>query len=104
MGITTQYPGQSLNKFITVMERTLFRLFVILLGLSHLISLKAVPVTRTESLMQVPQVHLSLENAHKVTTEENMLLNESNMSERMALELHDYPSSGANNRHTPRGQ
>ncbi|KAI4335988.1 hypothetical protein L6164_014570 [Bauhinia variegata] len=82
------------------MASTLFRLFVILLGLSHLICLKAVPVTRTESLMQNPQVDAILENTNQVSTVEN--LEEPSISERMDLELHDYPPSGANGRHTPR--
>ncbi|BAT76574.1 hypothetical protein VIGAN_01459600 [Vigna angularis var. angularis] len=48
------------------MAGTFFRLFVILLGLSHLMCLKAVPVTRIENIMQGPQVHLTPENSHKV--------------------------------------
>ncbi|KAF7838470.1 putative transmembrane protein [Senna tora] len=94
------------------MENTLFRLFVILLGLSHLLclQLQAIPVTRTESLMQGPQVHFVLENTHKskqvTTTERNFQWEEPSVvtttDERMDLELHDYPPSGANGRHTPR--
>ncbi|XP_061346679.1 uncharacterized protein LOC133292294 [Gastrolobium bilobum] len=85
------------------MTATLFRLFVILLGLSHLICLKAVPVTRTENLMQGPQVHLTLENTNnKVTTQRNWYYEEPTIAHRMDLELHDYAPSGANGRHTPR--
>ncbi|KAI9086566.1 hypothetical protein K1719_031650 [Acacia pycnantha] len=83
----------------------LFRLFVVLLGLSLLLSLQAIPITRTENLMQGPnQVHVVAENTHKITTERNLELEEpsSVVIERMDLELHDYPPSGANNRHTPR--
>ncbi|KAL2645977.1 hypothetical protein AAZX31_05G025300 [Glycine max] len=83
------------------MAGTLFRLFVILLGLSHLVCLKAVPVTRTENLMQ-GQVHLTLENNHKVITERNLHWEEPTITERMELELHDYSPSGPNGRHTPR--
>ncbi|KAJ1401610.1 hypothetical protein SESBI_28625 [Sesbania bispinosa] len=82
---------------------TIFQLFVILLGFSHLICLQAVPITRTENLMQDrPQVDVALpENIHnhKVTITGRK---EGTISERMELELHDYPPSGANNRHTPR--
>ncbi|KAG4932795.1 hypothetical protein AAZX31_17G098200 [Glycine max] len=84
------------------MAGTLFRLFVILLGLSHLMCLKAVPVTRTENLMQGPQVHLTLENNYKVITERNLHWEEQPITERMELELHDYSPSGPNGRHTPR--
>ncbi|CAK8563182.1 unnamed protein product [Lathyrus sativus] len=85
------------------MARTFFRLFVILLGLSHLLCSTAVPVTRTENLMQDVQVRLiPLENTPKVITEKNLHLEELNITERMDLELHDYPPSGANGRHTPR--
>ncbi|KAK4264183.1 hypothetical protein QN277_025392 [Acacia crassicarpa] len=83
----------------------LFRLFVVLLGFSLLLSLQAIPITRTENLMQGPnQVHVVAENTHKITTERNLELEEpsSVVIERMELELHDYPPSGANNRHTPR--
>ncbi|KAJ1421874.1 hypothetical protein SESBI_13515 [Sesbania bispinosa] len=85
------------------MATTFFRLFIILLGLSHLLCFKAVPVTRTENLVQDLQVlPLNLENNHKVLTERNWHLEEPTIAERMALELNDYPPSGANGRHTPR--
>ncbi|XP_057420466.1 uncharacterized protein LOC130714576 isoform X2 [Lotus japonicus] len=75
------------------MAVTLVRLFFILLVLSHLLCLEAVPVTRTENLMQDLQVQPTLKNAHKEPT----------ITERMDLELNDYAPSGANGRHTPRG-
>ncbi|XP_020225551.1 uncharacterized protein LOC109807447 [Cajanus cajan] len=81
------------------MAGTLFRLFVVLLGLSHLICLKAVPVTRIENLMLGPQVQLTPENNHKVITERK---EPTVITERMELELHDYSPSGPNGRHTPR--
>ncbi|RDX71995.1 hypothetical protein CR513_48571 [Mucuna pruriens] len=84
------------------MAGTLFRLFVILLGLSHLMCLKAVPVTRIENLMQGPRVHHTLENSHKVITERNWHWEEPTITERMELELHDYSPSGPNDHHTPR--
>ncbi|XWS37341.1 hypothetical protein CRYUN_Cryun19dG0034500 [Craigia yunnanensis] len=84
------------------MESTLFRLLLVLLGLSHIICLNAVPVTRIGSLMHGPQVHQVSENIHLVTAEES---SESQIIKgRMDVELNDYPGSGANNRHTPRPQ
>ncbi|XWS48008.1 hypothetical protein CRYUN_Cryun13aG0035100 [Craigia yunnanensis] len=84
------------------MESTLFRLFVVLLGLSHIICLNAVPVTRIASLMHGPQVHKVPENTHLVTAEKS---SEAKIIERrMVVELNDYPGSGANNHHTPRPQ
>ncbi|XP_057420465.1 uncharacterized protein LOC130714576 isoform X1 [Lotus japonicus] len=85
------------------MAVTLVRLFFILLVLSHLLCLEAVPVTRTENLMQDLQVQPTLKNAHKVVTEKNWHLQEPTITERMDLELNDYAPSGANGRHTPRG-
>lgn len=87
---------------MTSMAGTLFRLFLIFMGISHLICLKAVPVTRTESLIQGPQVDLTLENTHKVMTEKKWHWEEPTIADRMDLELHDYAPSGANGRHTPR--
>ncbi|KAG2407740.1 uncharacterized protein LOC124826755 isoform X1 [Vigna umbellata] len=85
------------------MAGTFFRLFVILLGLSHLMCLKAVPVTRIENIMQGPQVHLTPENSHKVViTEKYWHLEEPTITERMELELLDYSPSGPNGRHTPK--
>ncbi|KAL5077845.1 hypothetical protein RYX36_016829 [Vicia faba] len=54
--------------FVTRMKGTIIHLFVIFLGLSHLLCFKAVPVTRSESLMQSAQVHLASMNVnnHKV--------------------------------------
>ncbi|KAG5019834.1 hypothetical protein AAZX31_06G185400 [Glycine max] len=88
------------------MKSSLFHLlFVILLGLSHFACLKAVPVTRTESLMQEPKVlHHALDNIHnhKVITGIKWQQEEPSFAERMDLELHDYPPSAANGRHTPK--
>ncbi|KAK7317253.1 hypothetical protein RJT34_01318 [Clitoria ternatea] len=86
------------------MKGTFFHLFVILFGLSHLLFVKAVPVTRTESLMQVPQLQLAPENIRnfKVMNGVKWEWEEPIIEERMDLELHDYPPSGANGRHTPR--
>ncbi|KEH33317.1 hypothetical protein MtrunA17_Chr3g0092121 [Medicago truncatula] len=88
------------------MKGNIFHLFVIFLGLSHLVCFKAVPITRSESLIQRAQIHLVLENAnnHKdmVINERNWPREEPTVVERMNLELHDYPPSGANGRHTPR--
>ncbi|XP_014495633.1 uncharacterized protein LOC106757475 [Vigna radiata var. radiata] len=79
------------------MKSTLFHLlFLILLGLSHFACLQAVPITRTESLTQDPKVlDLAGGNIHNHKVE-------ATIDERMDIELHDYPPSGANGRHTPK--
>ncbi|KAG5035439.1 hypothetical protein AAZX31_04G153700 [Glycine max] len=88
------------------MKGSLFHLlFVILFGLSHFVCLKAVPITRTESLMQDPKViHHALDNIHnhKIITEIKGQQEEPIFAERMDLELHDYPPYGANGHHTPK--
>ncbi|BBH03960.1 hypothetical protein Prudu_014970 [Prunus dulcis] len=48
------------------------------------------------------QVHQIAGNNELVTTENNFY--EQTITERMDVELHDYPGSGANNRHTPKPQ
>ncbi|XWS60529.1 hypothetical protein CRYUN_Cryun07bG0043700 [Craigia yunnanensis] len=84
----------------SAMESTLFRLLVVLLGLSHIICLNAVPVTRIGSLIHGPQAHQVPENTHLVTAEKS---SEAQIIQgRMVVELNDYPGSGANNRHTPK--
>ncbi|QCE13926.1 hypothetical protein DEO72_LG11g924 [Vigna unguiculata] len=83
------------------MKNTLFQLmFLLLLGLSE-----AVPITRTESLTQDPKVlDLAGGNIHnlKVISGRKWHLVEATIGERMDIELHDYPPSGANGRHTPK--
>ncbi|XP_010257658.1 PREDICTED: uncharacterized protein LOC104597668 [Nelumbo nucifera] len=78
-------------------------LLVILLSFSHLISLNAVPITRTRNLLSDTRVLLPAdsENTHlQASTEE--VWEEELANGRMGLELNDYPGSGANNRHTPK--
>ncbi|KAG2679276.1 hypothetical protein I3843_11G044700 [Carya illinoinensis] len=79
------------------MASTLTPVLVLLLVFSYHVCLNAVPVTRIGSLMHGPQVS---ENTVKLAAEEN--LEEQNIAGRMDIALHDYPGSGANNRHTPR--
>ncbi|GMI76811.1 hypothetical protein like AT3G47510 [Hibiscus trionum] len=81
------------------MERALFRLLVVLLGFSHIISLNAVPLTRIEILVHGPQVP---EIPHPIYAEKSS--KEEMVNGKMLMELNDYPGSGANNRHTPRPQ
>ncbi|ESW10170.1 hypothetical protein PHAVU_009G186700 [Phaseolus vulgaris] len=80
-------------------------LLLILLGLSHFVCLEAVPVTRTESLTHDLKVldlaGVNIHN-HKVMIGMKWELVEARIAERMDMELHDYPPSGANGRHTPK--
>ncbi|XP_045823967.1 uncharacterized protein LOC123916538 [Trifolium pratense] len=89
------------------MKGTIFQLFVIFLGLSNLACFKAVPITRSENLMQSAQFLLASKNVnnhkdHMIINRRNWQPEELTALERMDLELHDYPPSGANGRHTPR--
>ncbi|MBA0548152.1 hypothetical protein Golob_019267 [Gossypium lobatum] len=76
------------------MERTLFHLFLVLLGFSHIISLNAVSVTSKSSIN-----HTLLSLLFIIVIAEK-----SSKEGRVFMELNDYPGSGANNRHTPRPQ
>lgn len=86
---------------------SLFRLLLVAsLVFSHLvIFLNAVPVTRIGSIINGAQVHRISENGNLEVTDVTKLMKKSSkMNERMAVEINDYPGSGANNRHTPRPQ
>ncbi|XP_048329930.2 uncharacterized protein LOC125422412 isoform X1 [Ziziphus jujuba] len=84
---------------------TLLRLLVILLGFSHLISLNAIPATRIGSLMHGPSVHDQVtEKTNQMAAKESFWDEQATINGRMDVELHDYPGSGANNRHTPKPQ
>ncbi|KAK9996091.1 hypothetical protein SO802_020777 [Lithocarpus litseifolius] len=82
------------------MAYTFSPLLVLLLVFSQLISLNAVPVTRIGNLMHGHQARPVSQNTHMLATEEKW--DEQTFSGRMDVELHDYPGSGANNRHTPK--
>ncbi|KAE9587453.1 hypothetical protein Lal_00031822 [Lupinus albus] len=86
------------------MEVKLLRLFVIFLVISYLIYLtEAVPITRTESLIQGSHVPIAVKiTNHKFISDRKWHSEEPTITERMDLELHDYPPSGANGRHTPK--
>ncbi|XP_023761284.1 uncharacterized protein LOC111909733 [Lactuca sativa] len=61
----------------------------------------AVPISRTRNLMDERSLHIV--SGYIPSVKESWEISESNdITERMNLEVNDYPGSGANNRHTPR--
>ncbi|TMW82845.1 hypothetical protein EJD97_004491 [Solanum chilense] len=73
-------------------------LFLAFLCFSQVIYLNAIPITRCNNLVYKAQQH---ENTQTMNMEaENMKLGDV-VIRRMDAEVNDYPSSGANNRHTP---
>ncbi|XP_050224184.1 uncharacterized protein LOC126673910 [Mercurialis annua] len=70
------------------------RLLVIFVGISHLLCLNAIPITRLGRIMHEPQVVPVLETT-------NIEEHRNNLEGSMKMELNDYPGSGANHRHTP---
>ncbi|EEF47853.1 uncharacterized protein LOC8263420 [Ricinus communis] len=82
------------------MAGTFLRLLVLFLGISNLICLNAIPITRIGRLTHGPQVLTVSETTHMVAKDKNLEEHE-NLEERIAAELNDYPGSGANHRHTP---
>ncbi|KAK9276900.1 hypothetical protein L1049_006437 [Liquidambar formosana] len=73
-------------------------LLVILLAFSHLLSLNAVPTSRTRNLLHDTQDILASKNNHQTTEE---FMEEELFNGRRELG-HDYPGSGANDHHTPK--
>ncbi|KAI3686508.1 hypothetical protein L1987_80187 [Smallanthus sonchifolius] len=64
----------------------------------------AVPLSRSLNLMDIEGSHghlKDLNNIHPESVHESWEIMKS-VTERMNLEVNDYPGSGANNRHTPR--
>ncbi|MED6171280.1 hypothetical protein PIB30_039354 [Stylosanthes scabra] len=77
----------------TTIQHRALGVLLILLAFSHLfICLKAVPITRSEGLIQESH-DLVLESNHK---------DDEGMNERVDLELLDYQPPGANGHHTPK--
>ncbi|KAF9626210.1 hypothetical protein IFM89_031337 [Coptis chinensis] len=84
------------------MAATSLHLLLILLFCSQIISMSAVPISRTRTLLQESQIHevLTSPNSQGITedTWEEELING-----RMILQnTNDYPGSGANGKHTPK--
>ncbi|KAG9451340.1 hypothetical protein H6P81_011305 [Aristolochia fimbriata] len=111
------------------MERISVLLLLILLGFAHLASFRAVPLTRSQSLMQeslsllqesqnlVQEPQSLVQEAQNLMEEPQSFLTSRNIYQemiaegieeellvegRMAFENTDYPGAGANNHHTPR--
>ncbi|ERM94519.1 hypothetical protein AMTRI_Chr04g253260 [Amborella trichopoda] len=81
----------------TFNEKFLILLIFVLLGLSSLVSIKAIPLTRS---LQMENHYLqSADDTNQLVTEE---IGEEVINGRMDIECCDYPVSGANRRHTPR--
>ncbi|RDX78433.1 hypothetical protein CR513_41294, partial [Mucuna pruriens] len=92
---------------IATMHTNFLRLFVIFLGFSYVLSVYAIPATRTKNLNEdtsvIPlaqlQVALKLENGEEmlqVDVEEGL------MERREDLETQDYGGTGANKDHDPK--
>ncbi|KAL8091513.1 hypothetical protein AgCh_033946 [Apium graveolens] len=83
------------------MEGNFIGLLVLLLAFSQLLSLNAVPLTRTRSLMHQLHGHAISEDNHLAHVDRGGKVK--TVIGRMNLvELNDYPGSGANNRHSRR--
>ncbi|KAJ8772990.1 hypothetical protein K2173_028167 [Erythroxylum novogranatense] len=93
------------------MTGNLFRFVVALLAISYLItSNNATPVTRLERLIAhgPPVLPITTNNYPVLVTDKlvakEKIWEEHTIDKRMIVELHDYPGTGANNRHVPRPQ
>ncbi|KAL6009125.1 hypothetical protein ACLOJK_022352 [Asimina triloba] len=85
------------------MGKRSLHLLLILLAISHLISLNAIPLTRTQILFLEPKdTAFSATSQQMITVAEEVWNDEELLEGRMDLEKNDYPGSGANNRHTPK--
>ncbi|KAL4203171.1 hypothetical protein AMTRI_Chr01g102670 [Amborella trichopoda] len=80
-------------------RRGLVHLLLIFLFFLHLISSKAVPLSRSISLLEEDQPTV-LETAQQVY--DGDLFEENTIHGRILIETNDYPGSGANSRHDPK--
>ncbi|KAK9748060.1 hypothetical protein RND81_02G032800 [Saponaria officinalis] len=79
------------------LARTLHQMLVIILGLSLLNRLNAIPITRSKNLMHEYSTSFQPSmKSHHENREGRM------KGRRLEVEIEDYAGSGANNRHTPR--
>ncbi|KAG9129507.1 hypothetical protein Leryth_013092 [Lithospermum erythrorhizon] len=85
------------------MTGTFLRILLVVLCLSQLICLNAIPLTRTRSLELKSQENFEVSEDFPMKNMKNSWdLPKKKMERKMVVELNDYPGSGANNRHTPK--
>ncbi|KAF1877712.1 hypothetical protein Lal_00040430 [Lupinus albus] len=86
------------------MQTNLMRLLLTLLILSYVLSVSAIPATRTQSLSAEDFSLSQVQGSLKFEIEEEMVVNkdEGFMKRRIDLETQDYGDTGANRDHDPK--